>query len=244
MNAFDFTTTDGTLDVSPTVATLDVRGALSRLRRILSPGYYEKAIGGWSGAIGEARDALDDLESDLVAAFLRFDGWVDPGNAEATEQRAKDLEEERDDEEKRADAAEARLEEYLQADEDTVEHVLASLLSEQAKHDAEIERSKQKAADAVAASEVWRKEAGVANASRAEMYARMGNWEKDQTAAESSDRFRDMFERACRERDAVRLAVREGLASAAKVVGKSPTRREALAEAERAIREALAKVAP
>jgi hypothetical protein len=238
MNAFDFAATDGTLDVSPTVATLDVRGALAPLRRLLAPYIGEDQ------ASRDARAALEELETTLVEAFLRFDGWVDPGNAEATEQRAKDLEGERDDEEKRADAAEARLEEHEQADEDTIEHVLASLLLEQAKHDAEIERFKQKAANAVAASEVWRKEAGVANASRAEMYARMGNWEKDQTAAESSDRFRDMFERACRERDAVRLAVREGLMSAAKVVGKSPARREALAEAERAIREAMAKVAP
>ena len=55
MNAFDFASTDGTLDVSPTVATLDVRGALSRLRRILSADLPPSVR--FADALGRARRA-------------------------------------------------------------------------------------------------------------------------------------------------------------------------------------------
>ncbi len=101
MNAFDFASTDGTLDVSPTVATLDVRGALSRLRRILSADLPP------SVRFEDARAELDALEGVFVDALLRFDGMVDADNYEAEVQRAKDLEQERDDEETRREAAES-----------------------------------------------------------------------------------------------------------------------------------------
>ncbi len=234
--AFDFASTDGTLNVSPTVATLDVRGALAPLRRILSADLPP------SVRFEDAWAELDALEGVFVDALLRFDGMVAADNYDAEVQHAKDLEQERDDEETRREAAESRLEEYLQADEDTVEHVLASLLVEQSKHDDEIARFKEKAKIAGETAEKYKRDAADADAERSKLAARMGSWLEDRTAAETADHFRAKCEAACRERADYANAVRDGIAMLRRDAGRSKVRQQALRDVEEAIATAERRI--
>jgi len=127
--AFEFAFSGGRLDVSPTVATLDVRGELSTLRRIASRGDIDPL---------DISEELARLEAALVDAFLRFDGYIPSADHEMIVERLKDVEMELDDEIQAREKAEERLETYQQTDEGTIEQVLAKLLKDEIEHDTEI----------------------------------------------------------------------------------------------------------
>lgn len=202
--AFDFACTRGVLDVSPTVATLDVRVELAVLRSLATSGFEHAE--------------LDRLEQVLVDAFVRMDGYVDPGNHGVLEEKVKDLETElreeegrREKEEGRREKAEAALETYLETDEDTVEQVLAGLLKEQGEHDAEIEAMKARIKLADEVSDKLRRDAQNDRRQLEEMRVRMGVWLEDKTAAETADMYREKCETVRREREDIVRTVRETL---------------------------------
>ena len=103
------------LKVSPTVATLDARTQFATLRRLLSS---ERA---------EIHEELDRLTEHLADVLVAFDGLAPPSELESRDEELRDLRAEGDDMQDRMETAEQRLEELLQAADDSPKKLTSKL---------------------------------------------------------------------------------------------------------------------
>ena len=117
---------DGAVVISHTVATLNARAMFARLRSLAAQAGMPPDD---RAELQEELDALVDQTADVLWAFA---GTVDEKTYEAAVREAEDkdgavddLTREKEDEETRADEAEAKLEELLQAATDTPDELLS-----------------------------------------------------------------------------------------------------------------------
>ena len=208
-----------------------------RLRRILSADLPP------SVRFEDARAEPRRLEGMLVDAVLtvRRDGGR--GRPTRRVQAAKDLEDKSATTRRtRRETAESQLEEYEQADEDSVEHVLASLLKERCCTTTRSRRCRRRSTTPSTRedrSDAAKRTTRLERATRCR--PAWPSWLVDRTAAESSDHFRAKYEGACRERADYANAVRDALCDQRQSAGRSKVKREVLDSLEQAIRARSAK---
>ena len=216
------------VQISYTEATLDARSQFQRLR-LLTQGNYASGEA-LREALGSEIDRLIDV---LTDAYHRVDGMVDDesycARVEGLQGEVDDLEKSVADETEKREAAEARLEELLQAAEETPESVQSRLtvaIARQADHDAELARMKSRMERAEEQCKIERAEAARARTALDAANYRMASWSADKTAAETADHYRAQYEAAMR-RERVRLdSMRAALANARTEAGKSAKAKE------------------
>ena len=212
------------IQVSYTVATLDARSKMSRMRMLLSrPGYQD------GDALREAIAAeLDNLTDVLTDAYQRVDGMVDDESYMTAREGFRDeiekLEDEVTEKEKEIDVLNERVEEYqqiLKGSEDATQMKLAELLQKQETHERDLQRMHDKARQAD-------ERARTATAQLAANQIRMAAWSSDKTAVETADHYRIKYEEAIKGWDALKTQVNAALKAAHLDAGRSKVKAETI----------------
>jgi chromosome segregation ATPase len=222
------------VQVSYTVATLDARGEFRRLRTL-------------AGAMTpEARDEIDRLVDVLTDAYQRVDGMVDDesycSRVEGLQSDLKDAEKQVAEEEEKRQAAESRLEELLQAAEETPEAVQSRLtvaIAKQADHDAELARMKARMDRAEEQCKRERDDASVARTQLAAAQYRMASWYTNKKAVETADHYRIKYEEAMAQFNGLRDAMRKSIQLAYADAARSKVKREAIRSVETGVESLL-----
>ena len=227
------------IQVSYTVATLDARSKMSRMRMLLSrPGYQD------GDALREAIAAeLDNLTDVLTDAYKRVDGMVDDesymAEREAHEQELADCEKTISEKDAEIEILQLAVEQYRKVvddGDDAVKVQCASLIDQQGQHDAEIERMRGMVKRAEESVEGYRKASAHDAKVAADANRRMAAWGQDKTAAETADHYREKCNSLSDELTALRSNMRRALDAAYQDAGKSKVRREAVRAVEMRIK--------
>ena len=230
------------VQVSYTVATLDARSKMARMRMLLSrPGYQD------GDALREAIAAeLDNLTDVLTDAYKRVDGMVDDesycAKVESLTEQLDDMQGDLEKETTAREEAEARLRQLLEAAEETPEAVqsrLTEAIARQADHDVEIARYKGLAEREKATATRYAKEASEANAALNAANYRMASWSTDKKAVETADHYRIKYEEAMARETKARDALKHALQAAYADAARSKVKRETLRSLEAGIETLL-----
>ena len=230
------------IQVSYTVATLDARSKMARMRTLLSrPGYQD------GDALREAIAAeLDNLTDVLTDAYKRVDGMVDDesycSRVEQLQSDLEDAEKQATEEEEKRQAAESRLEELLQAAEETPDAVQSRLtvaIAKQVDHDVELARMKSRMERAEAQCKQERTDAEAARAALNAANYRMASWSTDKKAVETADHYRIKYEEAMKELGNLKGTYRNAINLAYADAARSKVKREAIRSVESGVESLL-----
>ena len=230
------------IQVSYTVATLDARSKMSRMRMLLSrPGYQD------GDALREAISAeLDNLTDVLTDAYKRVDGMVDDesycSRVEDLQDEIGKLEDEVNDKEAECEKlgnVVAELQETLKSSPDQLRVDNAELVAEKAGHEAELERALGMAKREKANADSYAREASEANRERNAALARMASWSTDKKAAETADHYRIKYEEAMKELGNLKGTYRNAINLAYADAARSKVKREAIRSVESGVESLL-----
>ena len=223
------------IQVSYTVATLDARSKMSRMRMLLSrPGYQD------GDALREAIAAeLDNLTDVLTDAYHDLDGMVDDESYMAAREgfqdeigKLKDELREREAECEKLGGVVAELQDQLKASPDQLRVDNAELVAEKAGHEAELERARGMAKREKANADSYAREASEANAALNAANYRMASWSTDKKAVETADHYRIKYEEAMKELGDLKGTYRKAINLAYADAARSKVKREAIRAVE------------